>query len=149
MRRGHPLAEAAALTLDDYCAARHVRVNFAGRPRGFVDEALARQGRERRVVLTVNQFSTAARVVHESDLLTVLPRSFVPATGLADGLAIRKAPMTLPRIEVGMLWHRRDERDPAARWLRETVVDAVNRLGVGAPRATFAERLEPATVAPD
>jgi hypothetical protein len=43
-------------------------------------------------MLTVNQFSTAARVVHESDLLTVLPRSFVPASGLAAGLASRPFP---------------------------------------------------------
>ena len=100
MRRDHALAARPGLSLDDYCAARHVRVSFAGRPRGFVDEALAREGRERRVMLTVNQFSTAARVVHESDLLTVLPRSFVPASGLADGLAVRPFPGSLPPIEV-------------------------------------------------
>ena len=44
MRRGHALAARPELSLDDYCAARHVRVSFAGRPRGFVDEALARAG---------------------------------------------------------------------------------------------------------
>ena len=120
MRRGHALAARPGLSLDDYCAARHVRVSFAGRPRGFVDEALAREGRERQVMLTVNQFSTAARVVHESDLLTVLPRSFVPASGLADGLAVRPFPGTLPPIEVSLLWHRRHERDAAQRWLRQT-----------------------------
>ena len=38
MRRGHPLAVEPVLTLDAYCAAEHVRVSFAGRPRGFVDE---------------------------------------------------------------------------------------------------------------
>ena len=85
MRRDHALAREAVLSLDAYCAAEHVRVSFAGRPRGFVDEALAARGRERRVVLTVNQFATAARVVHESDLLSVLPRSFVPASGFAAG----------------------------------------------------------------
>ena len=105
-------------------------MSFAGRARGFVDEGLARIGRTRRVVLTVNQFATAARVVHESDLLTVLPRSFVPATGLAGGLAVRPAPLPLPRIEVGMLWHRRHDRDPAERWLRETVSEVARGLGI-------------------
>ena len=65
-------------------------------------------------MLTVNQFSTAARVVHESDLLAVLPRSFVPASGLADGLAMRPFPGSLPPIEVSLLWHRRHERDAGA-----------------------------------
>ena len=48
MRRGHPLAGAEPLTLDRYCDARHVRVSFHGRVHGFVDEALARLGRQRR-----------------------------------------------------------------------------------------------------
>ncbi|MEO8524818.1 MAG: LysR family transcriptional regulator [Caldimonas sp.] len=131
MQRGHPLAATTGLTLDDYCAARHVRVNFTGRPRGFVDEALARDGRERRVVLTVNQFSTAARVVHDSELLTVLPRSFVAASGLAEGLAVRRFPGLLPTIEVGLLWHRRHERDKAQHWLRETFATAARGLHIG------------------
>ena len=134
MRREHALAALPALSLDAYCAAEHVRVSFAGRPRGFVDEALASLERTRRVVLTVSQFATAARVVHDSDLLSVLPRSFVAASGLGDGLAVRPVPFELPRIEVGMLWHRRHERDPARRWLRETVEDVVKGLGIGEPR---------------
>ena len=124
MRRGHALAApGATLDLAAYAAARHVRVNFAGRPRGFVDEALAREGRERRVVLTVNQFATAARVVHDSDLVTVLPRSFVTASGLADGLAVRPVPLDLPPIEVTLVWHRRHLRDAGHRWMREMVAD--------------------------
>ena len=39
-------------------------------------EALASLGRERKVVITVNQFFTAGRVVSGSDLLTVLKRPF-------------------------------------------------------------------------
>jgi DNA-binding transcriptional LysR family regulator len=143
MRRDHPLADEAVLELDAYCAAEHVRVNFAGRPRGFVDEGLAALGRERRVVLMVNQFATAARVIHESDLLSVLPRSFVPASGFGAGLALRAVPIALPRIEVGMLWHRRHERDPAQRWLRSTVSEVGRSLAIGEPRgATTAPRQE-------
>jgi DNA-binding transcriptional LysR family regulator len=143
MRRGHPLAARPGLSLADYCAARHVRVSFAGRPRGFVDEALAREGRERQVMLTVNQFSTAARVVHESDLLTVLPLSFVPASGLAEGLAVRPFPGTLPPIEVSLLWHRRHERDAAQRWLRQTFAATARALDACAIAATPADATPP------
>ena len=143
MRRDHPLATRPGLSLADYCAARHVRVSFAGRPRGFVDEALAREGRERRVMLTVNQFSTAARVVHESDLLTVLPLSFVPASGLAEGLAVRPFPGTLPPIEVSLLWHRRHERDAAQRWLRQTFAATARALDACAIAAAPADTTPP------
>lgn len=127
MRRGHPLAEEGALTLDAYCAAQHLRVSFAGRPRGYVDEALAGLGRERRVLITVNHFFTAGSAVHRSDLLTVLPRSFVPATGFAAQLAVRPLPFAIRGIDVGLLWHRRHEKDGARRWLRATVARAARQ----------------------
>ena len=110
MRRDHPLARDGALTLDAYCAANHLRVSFAGRPWGFVDEALSGLGRERRVMSTVNQFFTAGSVVHQSDLLAVMPRSFVPATGFESQLTTRTLPFALPGIEVSLLWHRRHEQ---------------------------------------
>lgn len=128
MRRGHPLAAADALTLDAYCAANHLRVNFAARPLGYVDEALTRLGRQRRVVLMVNQFAIAGTVVHQSDLLTVLPRSYLPATGFADRLVARPLPFELPRIDVGLLWHRRHEQDSAQRWLRDTLARAAGAV---------------------
>ena len=85
-------------------------------------------------MLTVNQFATAARVVHDSDLLTVLPRSFVAGERASPRARRPPVPFDLPRIEVGMLWHRRHERDPAQRWLRETVEEVVKGLGIGEPR---------------
>ena len=121
MRRDHPLAARPAITLDDYCEASHARVSFANRTHGFVDEALSRLGRSRRVQLLINHFSTAARVVSHSDLLTVFPRSYVAMSGVADRLLVRQLPFEMPRIEVALLWHRRHEREPAHRWMRELV----------------------------
>lgn len=121
MRHDHPLAKKKTLSLDDYCAADHLRVSFAGRPRGFVDDALDALGRSRHVTITVNQFHSAASVVRQSDLLTVLPRSFLPATGFAAELASRPLPFALAGIDVSMVWHRRHENDPGQRWLRTTL----------------------------
>ncbi len=124
MRQDHPLAAAPSLALDDYVLADHMRVSFAGRAHGFVDEALTRLGRTRRVVLVVNDFATAAEVLRNADLLAVFPRSYLPTSGALDarnGLVARALPFEMPRIEIGMLWHRRHESDPAHRWLREAV----------------------------
>ena len=120
MRRGHPMAE-MPLTLDAYCAAQHLLVSFSGRPHGFVDQSLASLGRQRRVVLTVNQFFTAGRVVAHSDLLTVLPEGFVAATGYGPELVTREIPLALGPVNVAMLWHLRHEAAPAHRWLRAAV----------------------------
>ena len=123
MRADHPLA-AVPMTLDLYCAARHLLVSFSGKPFGFIDGALAALGRERRIVLTVNQFFTAGRVVATTDLLTVLPRHFVGVASVRDELVWRPLPMTLPPVHVDALWHRRRNHDPAHRWLREAIARA-------------------------
>jgi len=123
MRRGHPLAE-GSLTLDAYCAARHLLVSFSGRPWGFVDEALGTIGRQRRIVMTANQFFTAGRVVASSDLLTVLPRHFVDTPGMSTDLIVRELPLAVPTVHVDALWHRRLHGAPAHVWLRRMLVRA-------------------------
>ena len=120
MRREHPLA-GDALTLDAYCDAHHLLVSFSGRPHGLVDQALATLGRQRRTVLTVNQFFTAGQVVMHSDLLTVLPLSFMAATGTQDLVVTRELPFALAPVTVHMLWPVRQDADPAHRWLRALV----------------------------
>ena len=120
MRQGHALAS-GPMTLNRFCAARHLLVSFSGRPFGFIDESLATLGRERRVVLTVNQFFTAGRVVANSNLLTVLPRHFVGVTGIADALVLRDLPFEVPRVHVDSLWHSRHEQSSAHRWLRQAI----------------------------
>ncbi|MEJ6004820.1 LysR family transcriptional regulator [Paucibacter sp. AS339] len=123
MRRGHPLAD-RTLDLDAFCAAHHLLVSFSGRPHGFVDEALSAMNRSRRIVLTVNQFFTAGRVVTRSDLLTVLPASFVEATGYKAELIERPLPVPLSPVHVDMLWHLRSESRSAQQWMRERLVEA-------------------------
>lgn len=123
MRKGHPLAS-GPLTLERFCAARHMLVSFSGRAFGFIDEALAALGQTRNVVLTVNQFFTAGRVVANSNLLTVLPRHFVRVTGIAEQLELRPLPFAVSPVHVDAVWHRRSQQSSAHLWLREALVRA-------------------------
>ena len=117
MRRDHPLAK-VELNLDNYCKANHLLVSFSGRAHGLVDEALAQIQRERRILLTVNQFFTAGRLVANSALITVLPRHLIASTGMTDALIAKELPFQLPAVHLDMLWHERDARSPAHKWLR-------------------------------
>jgi DNA-binding transcriptional LysR family regulator len=125
MRHDHPLAK-GPLTLNRYCAARHLLVSFSGRPYGFIDEALALHRRKRRIVLTVNQFFTAGKVVAHSNLLTVLPRHFVNVTGIANQLVLRELPFVVPTVHVDALWHHRVHGVSAHEWLRTTIASVAN-----------------------
>jgi DNA-binding transcriptional LysR family regulator len=120
MRKHHPLAK-QALTLDRYCEANHLLVSFSGRARGLVDDALASLGRERRILLTVNQFFTAGQVVAASDLVMVIPKHLINATGMSEALIHQNLPFDLPEVHIDMLWHERDGRNPGHQWLRDQV----------------------------
>ncbi len=121
MREGHPFAS-GPLSLNRYCSARHLLVSFSGHAFGFVDEALALQGRARRIVLTVNQFFTASKVVAHSDLLTVLPRHFIGVTGFSEQLVQRELPLEMPVVQVDSVWHHRQNGNSAHAWLRTKVM---------------------------
>jgi DNA-binding transcriptional LysR family regulator len=126
MREGHPLAR-GPFTLKRYCDAHHLLVSFSGRPYGFVDEALASLGQRRRVVLTVNQFFTAGRVVSNSDLLTVLPSHFVRVTGIESELVLRELPFEVPPVHVDALWHRRQGQRSEHAWLRLAIAASAHK----------------------
>jgi len=123
MREGHPLAQ-GELTLDTYCEAQHLLVSFGGRAHGLADQALAALGRQRRVVLTVNQYFTAGRVVANSNLLTVLPAFFVDSTGYREQVVTRPLPFELAGLHVAMLWHQRHDRSSSHQWLRARLLEA-------------------------
>jgi len=118
MRKEHALST-KTLSLDDYCNANHLLVSFSGRARGLVDDALLTLNRERRILLTVNQFFTAGKVVAASDLLMVLPMHLIEATGMTKALVVKELPFSMPQPQVDMLWHERDERNPGHQWLRK------------------------------
>lgn len=126
MRKGHQL-EKQKLTVDNYCHASHLMVSPSGRARGLVDDALATLGRERQVRLTVNQFATAGRVVNNSDLIMVIPHHLIEATGMTDTLVVKALPFPMPDVNVDMLWHERDNRRAAHKWLRQQMSDMTNK----------------------
>jgi DNA-binding transcriptional LysR family regulator len=127
MRKGHPLAQ-QNISLENFCDARHLLVSFSGRPYGFIDEALAAIGKQRRVVMTVNQFFTAGRMVVNSDLLTVLPRHFVPTTGISGEFFLCDLPFKVPTLHVDALWHRRKHAQSEHVWLRDVLINIAHAV---------------------
>jgi DNA-binding transcriptional LysR family regulator len=53
--------------------------------------------------------------------VTVLPKHLIASTGAAEQLIWRELPFHLPAVHLDMLWHERDGRSPAHRWLRKNL----------------------------
>lgn len=113
----------AAISLEDYLARPHVRVAVALHDDSEVDDALARLGSKRRIVLQVPHWSAAPEVVRGTDLiLTAAKRSLKRIT--PETLRRSPLPFQLGSFPFVQTWHRRRERDAAHRWLRDAVADA-------------------------
>ncbi len=137
-RRDHPRLR-RPLTLEAFCALEHVLVS----PRGGsfsaqTDEALAALGRARRVRLSVQNFTDVPPLLAASDLVCVYPARL--AQRLADRLQIVEPPLALPGFTMAAAWHERAHSDPAHRWLRGAVHQALQDHDAAATRPAQAAR---------
>jgi DNA-binding transcriptional LysR family regulator len=121
MREGHPLAQSEELTLPDFAAASHVRVIAAGTGHGRVDEALERQGLQRRIRLTVPHYVALGDVLSHSDLIATVPERFAQRVTRPFALTTRALPLAVDGSGIHQFWHARLHKDPGHQWLREQV----------------------------
>ncbi|TDS92871.1 LysR family transcriptional regulator [Erwinia rhapontici] len=121
VRQGHPLSQLPDVSVSDYVAWGHVVASRSGRAEGPVDQALAEQGVQRRVSAVVPAFPAALAVARASDLVALVPASFL--LNQPAGLLHRfELPVKTRAITVSQMWHPRSEVDPAHRWLRQLLL---------------------------
>jgi DNA-binding transcriptional LysR family regulator len=114
------------LSVEEFASLRHVLVAPTGTGRGVVDDALAVHGLTRRIAISVPQFLIAPILVSQSDLCVTLPKRVALPLVAVLSLRIFDPPLALPRLTVFMSWHERTKGDPAARWLRDLIVQIAN-----------------------
>lgn len=128
VRAKHP-AVGRSLALEQFAALRHIQITPRGEPGGYVDDLLAERGFKRTIARAVPYFLAALALVAESDdVLTVslrLARRFASRLGLK--LVQPPRALGLEPYQVAQLWHPRNDRDAAHRWLRQAVADAARR----------------------
>jgi DNA-binding transcriptional LysR family regulator len=136
-RKGHPvlrrarLADGDTIPLDLFCELGHAMFSPEGKLKAMGDAALARLGRERRVVMTMPTFGGVCHAVAESDLVALLPVRLAQRMAPRLKLSVYAAPMPLEPAQICMAWHRRNTGNPAHRWLREQVAGVLVPLDVG------------------
>lgn len=124
MRKRHPFA--ARPTLQRFCEARHLVVSMTADPRGFLDEALARQGLSRHVALTVPDFGAGLANIAETDLIAAMPRRFVALHAARFGLVAREVPLKLRKFPIRAAAPRAALMDAGLGWLFDELHAAVS-----------------------
>lgn len=121
MRKRHAFGRDPSLA--NYCAMRHLLVSLIGDDRGMVDDALAKEGLSRRVVLTVPNFMMALATIAESDMIATLPRRLVQRHAARFGLDLREIPLRAPRRpdDIGVVSTKAAMADAGIAWLFDEV----------------------------
>jgi DNA-binding transcriptional LysR family regulator len=135
VRKGHRLM-ASEMSAARYAACGHVVASRRGRMHGPVDDALAAIGLQRQVAVVVPSFPAALAVASMSDLVGLVPHSFILAEQArmpgVEGLPVQFFTLPVPTkpITVSQMWHPRMDADPAHRWLRSLVLSVCRSRSV-------------------
>lgn len=122
VREGHPaIAGRDKLTLAQFCKLDHALVSYhGGQFRGVTDDALEKQGKQRRVTLSVKSFLILPEILRASDMVSILPSRLVKDM---TGLKVFEPPLEVPGFTKTAVWHARTHSDPAQRWVRELLFE--------------------------
>ena len=122
VRRQHPLARGAAMTVERFCSYDHVLVSPTGGSfEGPTDDALARLKLRRKVRYSVSSFLLVPEILQMDDLVALVPSRLLLQN--SRRLVMLKPPVEIPGFDVIAVWHPRNDKDKAHRWLRSRLVE--------------------------
>lgn len=133
-----------ALTLEEFCAARHVLVTTgnSGHFHSEIEKRLRALIPHDHIVASVSSFLVAPLVARDSDLLVIVPRRVAAIYAQLLGLEELPLPLELPDYPITQYWHTRYHNDPGVVWLRQLVFELFS--SGGEVQAALAEDARPA-----
>jgi DNA-binding transcriptional LysR family regulator len=123
VKKGHPLDSKQEVTLGQYAAFGHVVAPHGRQIIDALDAAIAASDLERTTVAVVPSFPAALAVARASDLIALLPASFMNAQDAAADCTF-ELPVATDGFTISQMWHPRLENDPVHRWFRQLVLNA-------------------------
>jgi DNA-binding transcriptional LysR family regulator len=105
--------------LTDYLKADHIALVFGTGEKPALEGALKARGLERRNVVTVSNFSGLPEFLRGTDMLATAPERM--SRHLLRDFAWVPLPFEHKPFTLLMIWHSRNQNDPAHRWLRNQV----------------------------
>ncbi|WP_212653943.1 LysR family transcriptional regulator [Marinomonas sp. CT5] len=127
MSHAHPLAAQDTLSVDDLLAYAHIKVIGGGDKDSYVDEALAKLEKPRRVALKVPFFYAAAQSLCQSQHLLIIPEHIARNLKKHFSLTYKPLPITTPHHKYWLIWHAKYDSDPSHLWVRNLVFEVMSK----------------------
>lgn len=136
--RHNPIRDRFNLT--SYLQASHVWVSKTGmgigvgvepgvvQQLGWVDDALARLGKKRRIRLYTRHYQAAMQLAELHDLVITLPSKSANLQKDNADVIILPPPFEIPEIELKMAWSSLLQHNPAHQWLRALITEVASGL---------------------
>lgn len=124
VRKSHPRVR-PGFALATYLAEKHVMVTSRRRGLGAEDIELGQHGKRRHVSLRCRNYLAALRVVAASDLVLTMTARYARLLTTGSGVRVLPMPLRMPTLDLFLYWHDRVDDDPASRWLRLQLVEAL------------------------
>jgi DNA-binding transcriptional LysR family regulator len=118
VRADHP-SVGKRLSLEHYVELPHAEVALFGEPDDRVDQALARVGHTRKILISVPHFSSIPFALAHSDCVAIMGRRLARVYAKPLHLRLLAPPVALAGLSVQQVWHKRSAHDPAVLRLRE------------------------------
>lgn len=118
-------------SLQAFRAARHLRIAQGPLDNAFSDAVLTEAGVDGRILVDISHWLVAGALIEASDLVLVTSERFAEALRARYAVASCEIPALTPPIAWRAYWHRRDEADDGAAWLRALVYEVASGSGTG------------------
>ena len=89
---------------------------------GWVDEALARMKKKRRIRVFTRHYQAAMLLAEEKDLIVTIPARAARMQKDNPRLVIKQPPFRIPTIDLKMAWSPLLHHNPAHQWMRRLIV---------------------------
>ena len=120
MRSGHPMA-GKRMTLNQFTELDHFLIAPQAERKNWVDDALAKQDRARRVAYSIPTYGPAPLILETTDLVLTCPGSVGRVYQNYYQMVVSECPVETPPSarSIDMNWHSRLGNHPAQTWLRD------------------------------
>jgi DNA-binding transcriptional LysR family regulator len=126
--------------LENYLEASHVWVSKTGmgigvgvepgasQQLGWVDDALAKLGKTRRIRVFTRHYQSAMKLAELRDLIITVPSKAANLLRDHPEIIILPPPFEIPEIELKMAWSPLLQHNPAHQWLRRLITDVTGEI---------------------
>ncbi|MFK7160047.1 LysR family transcriptional regulator [Marinospirillum sp. MEB164] len=123
------LPQTGHLEKTEWLSRPHVLVAMQSGENNEIENALQREGVNRRVAMTLPHWGVASRVVANTDLILTAARRSFDLFQEDSPLQLFAPPYPIDPFAFNMVWHQRRESDAGHNWLRQRIIEMLRAQG--------------------